>query len=176
MKDLVSGKHLELYLTITSASSLPSVVGSPTLLEVEEILRSTALHTAGIGHWPEDACILQLGANSFDVVRISNQFEGDLGLSTGQPPPVMDELVEHLLSKSLSHVTKYVLERIHSVGVDLDVPGAADGGGARKRARYDGSSSELRKTGGKKLQVLPDKVVVLQCRTWSRGQQFTDGR
>ena len=43
--------------------------------DVAELLLSVTSDLLGLNSWPDQSCILELGVNSFDVVRLANQFE-----------------------------------------------------------------------------------------------------
>ena len=133
----------------------------PTLLEIKKRLQTLAFRLVGLKSWPDEKCILDLGANSFDVVRVSNQFESDLQASIGNVLE-MPELVERLLSKNLNDVATYVLERV----TQSSVP--------RKRLRDDCKHPLEQPPTKKASQELPPDEV--HYTAWRRGQQFTDGR
>ena len=53
------------------------------------MLLSVASELLGLSTWPDKSCILELGVDSFEVVRLSNQFETELRRRTGDD---LDEL------------------------------------------------------------------------------------
>ena len=111
----------------------------PDWVEIKSLLRSVARRLLGLAEWPEDECLLDLGANSFDVVRVSNQF--DLELENGFPvgsssdvnqSPAVPTLVEILLSESLHHAALHVAREISDrvAGVSSEPAVTVSGGAA----------------------------------------------
>ncbi len=182
LKLLLNGNHPELFLTDRSSTLLPppSLVSSRALPfpQLKEMLQSTALQMAGVEDWPDDRCILEVGGNSFDVVRISNHFERELEKAVGHLPPAITELVDQLLARTLREVTSYLLERVCSVGAapsSMETP--PEIASLKKRVRGSaGSGGLVEKRSRKKLRVLPGGDEAHRCTAWTRGLRFTNGR
>ena len=88
-------------------------------VDIGNLLRSVAQRLLGLAEWPDDKCLLDMGVNSFDVVRVSNQFELELqnnrpitSFSHTNRSPVVPILVEKLLSESLLSVALHVAGEI----------------------------------------------------------------
>ena len=152
--------------------------------DVAELLLSVTSDLLGLNSWPDQSCILELGVNSFDVVRLANQFEFELRQKTGSIPE-LPQLVDQLLARSLCEVTSYVLSQMSNC------PGSACDTNGEHISEEDATTLEweARKRLRKELQdqVAPpakmfhacspgstDKVLHwLACR---RGQHIEDGR
>ena len=189
LKSLINCSYPDIYLSMDTTAMVSQ--NTSTILsrhlsacDVTELLLSVTSDLLGLNTWPDWSCILELGVNSFDVVRLANQFEVELRRKAGNTPK-LPQLVDQLLSRNLCEVTSYILNQMSSCpanaghvngGHALVEAAAAQDQDARKRLRSELPVQDL---------VPPAKMLrtrsasstdkVQRWSAWRRGQYFEDG-
>ena len=132
--------------------------------------------------WSDRQSILELGASSFDVVRLANHLEEELkqlmNRSSGNRTVDTSELVECLLEQPLAEVAAYLCSAFSGeIRVVSNVYASSDADVKRKgraiafaKKRIIGVDDELLPE--KKLKKMESK----ELRSFRRGQRFGDGR
>ena len=132
---------------------------------VEDELLSVVTRLTRFSNWSPDLTLLELGATSFDIVRIANAVE--LKFSSHRHLPLLTDV---LLSKNLMEVINYVWAELSDGGVEVG-DGGGEGGGEsphlfkRKRQKDSDIPSPKR---------APLSPTVPIC-VWRRGQTFYNG-
>ncbi len=177
VKQLVSGRSPELYLTNVPGDLPPLSAANGPLTFLREMLQSAALQLAGVSAWPDHQRILEVGADSFNVVSISNQIEQELERAVGHPLPAMAELVEQLLTKPLRDVIAYLVDQVHLSAREGGCVETQAQGSSRKRERGDGDTNGSHDGEVKKKPCsFSDRDDTLKFTAWRRGQRFINGR
>ena len=139
----------------------------PTTSEIESELLSIVTRFTRFSNWPAELTLLELGATSFDVVRIANAMETMLS-GCGQLPA----LTETLLSKNFRGVVYFIWTELgdgeRGAGEMSDSAGGCEWAESRKR-----------KKGGKDMMAPPSKrersSALISSLAWRRGQMFSSG-
>lgn len=74
------------------------------------LLRQAALCTTGLTHWDTDVKLSELGASSFDIVRLTNHFMSTVAVPNPDDAGLV--LVELLLSNSLEQVATQLCSKL----------------------------------------------------------------
>ena len=176
----------------TSVSTSVSNEASVTVDRVKIILRSSAEKVLGLSVWFEEQTILELGASSFDIVRLANYLENELkrfavpSLTTGKDG-ITEELFQHLLEKPLSQVVAYICQSfsnetkaegsLHSTCYSSTKKGCGESASVKKRPPlvFSAHDQPLSKK-PKEVESMPSMSVTKEVTSWRRGQCFTNGR
>ena len=145
------------------------------------MLLSVASELLGLHTWPDKSCVLELGVDSFEVVRLSNQFETELRRRTGDGLQ-LPHLVEQLLTRNLLDVVLYISNQIsppseskREARGELNSNGASLG---QKRQRRSEQESQEEVPSAKMSAVCSppttDKIHLWSA--WIRGQYLQDGQ
>ena len=140
------------------------------------MLLSVASELLGLSTWPDKSCILELGVDSFEVVRLSNQFETELRRRTGDDLELA-HLVEQLLTRSLSDVVSYISHQISPPSENKLEAGGSPIAAARKRQR--GEQEDQETVPSAKMSAIyspPTTDEMCHWSAWRRGQYFQDGQ
>lgn len=93
-------------------TSLPHPCNTFSLDSVTSLVMTTVKSLAGLKVCPDDARLTQLGVDSFEVVKIANQIEKELGEWLGSCDCHMTGLVEKLLEDSVCCVAEYIFNEL----------------------------------------------------------------
>lgn len=180
LKSLVQCVYPNIYLPwlSTTATVAPQRL---TAGDITDMLQSLASELLGLSTWPDKSCILELGVDSFEVVRLSNQFETELRRRrrTGEDLE-LPHLVEQLLTRNLGDVVSYISHQISppseirlKAGGELTSPVPA----ARKRQRSEQEGQETVPS-AKMSAVCSPHTTDEMCHwsAWRRGQYLQNGR
>ena len=179
----------------TSVSTSVSDKALLTVDRVKIILRSSAEKVLGLSVWFEEQTILELGASSFDVVRLANHLENELkGFAVPSSTTVTGkdgiavELVEHLLEKPLSQVIAYICcafsnkaeaeGSLHTSSYSSTKRGSGESVSVKRRLPLvlSGHDQPLSKK-PKEVESIPSiSITTKEVTSWRRGQCFTNGR
>ena len=178
IKSLVQCVYPSIYLPRLSTATTVAPQ-SLTACDITDMLLSVASELLGLSTWPDKSCILELGVDSFEVVRLSNQFETELRRRTGDDLELA-HLVEQLLTRSLSDVVLYISHQIAppsenklEAGGELTLPIAA----ARKRQR--GEQEDQETVPSAKMSAIcspPTTDEMCHWSAWRRGQYLQNGQ
>ena len=154
-----------------------------TARDITDMLLSVASELLGLYTWPDKSCILELGVDSFEVVRLSNQFETELRRRTGDDLE-LPHLVEQLLTRNLSDVVSYISHQISppsenrlEASGELSSNEASPAAAARKRQRSEQEGQEA--VPSAKMSAVCSPRTTDEIRHWSawrRGQYLRDGQ
>ena len=180
LKSLVQCDYPSIYLPRLSTTTTVTP-HRLTACDITDMLLSVASELLGLSTWPDKSCILELGVDSFEVVRFSNQFETELRGRMGTGDDLkLPHLVEQLLTRSLSDVVSYIShqisppsENILEAGGELTSPVAA----ARKRQRSEQECQET--VPSAKMSAIcspPTTDEMCHWSAWRRGQYLQDGQ
>lgn len=145
-----------------------------TLTQIKESLLSLAHRLLGCKVWPEHKCILDIGANSFDVVRLSNHYEIELLTTMGRISN-LPRLVECLLTRTLNEVALYIEECLCSQ-CSQDSEAIIAGGPSQTGKRERKHTDTLEEPSAKRQHELEATGNRTQCISWRRGHCFVNGR
>ena len=167
-----------------------------TIESLIDLLKSSAEAVLGLKVWTEEQSILELGASSFDVVRLANQVEEELkrlspSLSRESVASSL-RLVEYLLEKPLSGVAACV-HNILSFNETFelkDPPHMRDSSNSKEKSLspiFDKSrlhnifshDESEEPPPSKKLHTMDTKTAASfskEIASWRRGQYFINGR
>ena len=171
-------------------------VMSLTIESVEMLLKQCAEKILGSEMWSEQKSILELGASSFDVVRLANHLGDELrGLATCTSSSLVradvnvTELVEYLLEKPLSQVAVCIHNTYSS---DVEIENSIHSGchGDVREGKHMSAHLQKRSHVAHDDEPLPKKPckvelertsVIVSKETelitcWRRGQCFVNGR
>lgn len=148
------------------------------------MLLSVASELLGLHTWPDKSCVLELGVDSFEVVRLSNQFETELRRRTGDSLQ-LPHLVEQLLTRNLLDVVLYISNQIsppsedkREVSGELNSDEASPATLSQKRQRRSDQESQEEVPSAKMSAVCSpsttDKMHLWSA--WRRGQYLQDGQ
>ena len=180
-----------LYLTPPHHTTPPFNTTAIIVEAIEDLLRSMLTRFTHFSNWPRDSTLLDIGATSFDVVRIAAAVEMRFS-GCGH----MSLLTHVLLTKTFAEVVNYLW-------VELSDDEFGDGGGREGRSEVslkrerEGKSFETppskrvpptgegrsevslkREREGRSLETPPSKRVPPTgepIRVWRRGQAFYNG-
>ena len=181
-------KQLEEFYHSRNQTSFPSSVNnlkSLTTESVQFLLKSCAHNLLGLETWSEQQNILDVGASSFDVVRLANYLEDKLKRftlsSSDRATAYTAELVEHLLEKPLAQVAVYICSTYGRSEAPFEhnirVSGLSE---SKEEERFVSSNDQKRASVAIGVHQEPplkkprrvDKVIT----SWRRGQCFINGK
>lgn len=188
-------KELERLYCSHNQKSVSTSASDEALVTVDRlkiILRSSAEKVLGLSVWFEEQTILELGASSFDVVRLANHLENELkrfavpSQTTGKDG-ITVELVEHLLEKPLSQVAAYIC---HAFSPEVKAEGSLHTSSYSSAEKWTGESASVKKRPPlvlsghdqplskktKKVESMSSMSATKKITSWRRGQCFTNGR
>lgn len=145
------------------------------------MLLSVASELLGLHTWPDMSCVLELGVDSFEVVRLSNQFETELRRRMGDGLQ-LPHLVEQLLTRNLLDVVLYISNQISPPSESkCEARGELNSNEAslgQKRQRRSEQESQEEVPSAKMSAVCSppttDKIHLWSA--WRRGQYLQDGQ
>ena len=131
---------------------------------VQDALLSLVNSLTRISHWPQDSTLFDVGATSFDVVRIADTWEGKFGkIST------RSSLTELLLSKTFREVADLWWKAFtDSTGFEL-WEREIDQEPLQKRARKESLENFSR------IEAAAPSCIGTTIKAWRRGKVYIDG-
>ena len=145
------------------------------------MLLSVASELLGLHTWPDKSCVLELGVDSFEVVRLSNQFETELRRRMGDGLQ-LPHLVEQLLTRNLLDVVLYISNQIsppseskREARGELNSNEASLGQKRQRRSEQE-SQEEVPSAKMSAICSLPTTDKIHLWSAWRRGQYLQDGQ
>lgn len=183
LKSLVQCVYPNIYLpqpttTTTEASQ------RLTARDITDMLLYVASELLGLHTWPDKSCVLELGVDSFEVVRLSNQFETELRRRTGDGLQ-LPHLVEQLLTRKLLDVVLYISNEISPPSEnklearrELTLNEASPAALGQKRQRRSEQEGQEAVPSAKMSAVCspPTTDKMHRWSAWRRGQYLQDGQ
>lgn len=177
MKRLLQFDHdSSLYLhPLPSPSSSVNVTSEKTLFcdvhAIKNELLSLLTCFTRFTNWPSHLTLLDLGATSFDIVRIADAMATRLIVCRHIP-----SLIDVLLTQTLSEISEFLWAELSSNGGSGDDVCVAERDVGRKEEQH-------RKRARREVTLKgpPSKQVLVHCesvsiQTWRRGQYLYNGR
>ena len=147
-----------------------------TLDAVTSLLVSVVTTVSKLTTCPStNARLTNLGLNSFDIVRIANQAEAELGTCFGSHDSHMTKLVQKLLDDDIASAAVYIYEEISSRKTQREGEGDSRG---RKRSFQP--KPDIQQAGKRSRRSIGSPggshACHMRVESWRRGQYFVNGK
>lgn len=139
---------------------------------ITSLLVSVATTVSELTACPTDARLTNLGLNSFDIVRIANQAEAELGARFGSHDSHMTTLVQKLLDNDIASAAKYIYEEI-----SLQKASEEDSGGKKRSLQLKPGAEQASKRSRRSSGLAGrSHAGHMRVESWRRGQYFINGK
>ena len=166
VKSLVSHTIPDIYLS----PSNPATQHQQILSDIILILKSAATVVLGVHSWASHERLIDLGANSFDIVRVANLIESEIRNVSSCRSNELEllNLVEYLFTESRDGVVAYIRTEMKQV-----VGTMSDVGSLNKEVMIE-VKKRLPTESLSTITVAPKRIHLesLDIRSWRKGQFF----